>query len=75
MQLKYPEALKVEKGGKNFIYVVEETIVRERNVSVGTQSDTEVQVTKGVKTGEKVILNPSTSIKEGTKVKVAVENK
>lgn len=69
------EALKVEKGGKNFIYVVEETIVHERNVSVGTQSDTEVQVTKGVKTGEKVILNPSTSIKEGTKVKEAVENK
>ena len=74
--IKIPsEALKVEKGGKNFIYVVEETIVHERNVSVGTQSDTEVQVTKGVKTGEKVILNPSTSIKEGTKVKVAVENK
>ena len=74
--IKIPsEALKVEKGGKNFIYVVEETIVHERNVSVGTQSDTEVQVTKGVKTGEKVILNPSTSIKEGTKVKEAVENK
>jgi HlyD family secretion protein len=74
--IKIPsEALKVEKGGKNFIYVVEETIVRERNVTVGTQSDTEVQVTKGVKTGEKVILNPSTSIKEGTKVKEAVENK
>ena len=74
--IKIPsEALKVEKGGKNFIYVVEETIVHERNVSVGTQSDTEVQVTKGVKTGEKVILNPSTSIKEGTKVKELVENK
>jgi len=74
--IKIPsEALKVEKGGKNFIYVVEETIVHERNVNVGTQSDTEVQVTKGVKTGEKVILNPSTSIKEGTKVKEAVENK
>jgi len=74
--IKIPsEALKVEKGGKNFIYVVEETIVHERNVNVGTQSDTEVQVTKGVKTGEKVILNPSTSIKEGTKVKEPVENK
>jgi HlyD family secretion protein len=74
--IKIPsEALKVEKGGENFIYVVEENIVHERNVTVGTQSDTEVQVTKGVKTGEKVILNPSTSIKEGTKVKEAVENK
>jgi HlyD family secretion protein len=68
--IKIPsEALKIEKGGKNLIYVVEENIVHERKISVGTQSDTEVQVTQGVKTSEKVILNPSTSIKEGTIVK------
>ena len=69
------EALKVEKGGKNLVYVVEQNIVHERKVTVGTQSDTEVQITEGVKNGEKVILNPSTSIKEASTVKEATEEK
>ncbi len=69
------ESLKVEKGGKNFVYIVEENMVREINVTVGTQSDIEVQITKGVKIGDKVILNPSTSIVGGIIVKDAtVEN-
>jgi HlyD family secretion protein len=70
------EALKIEKGGKNLVYVVFENIVHEIKVTVGTQSDTEVQITKGVKSGDKVILNPSTTIVEGTIVKdLTNENK
>jgi HlyD family secretion protein len=70
------EALKIEKGGKNLVYVVIDNIVHEIKVTVGTKSDTEVQITKGVKSGDKVILNPSTSIVEGTIVKdVTNENK
>ena len=68
--IKIPsEALKVEKGGKNLVYVVEENVVHERKVTIGSQSDTEVQIIKGIKKGEKVILNPSTLILEGTIVK------
>lgn len=66
------EALKVEKGGKNLVYTIEGNIVHERNVSIRAQSDTEVQIIEGVKSGEKVILNPSTSIKEGIRVKEAL---
>lgn len=72
--IKIPsEALKVEKGNNNFVYVVEENVARERKVTVGTQSDTEIQITQGIKNGDKVILNPSTSIKEGSIVKEAAE--
>ncbi|MEK6264844.1 MAG: efflux RND transporter periplasmic adaptor subunit [Clostridium sp.] len=72
--IKIPsEALKIEKGNKYLVYVVKEDVVSELNVTVGTQSDTEVQITKGVKTGDKVILNPSTSIKEGIIVSEAVQ--
>ena len=67
------EALKVEKGDKNLVYVVEENVAHEVKVNIGEQSDTEVQITKGIKNGDKVILNPSTSIKEGTIVKEATE--
>ncbi|MCB2291214.1 efflux RND transporter periplasmic adaptor subunit [Clostridium sp. CS001] len=66
------EALKVEKGGKNLVYTIEGNIVHEKNVSIGAQSDTEVQIIQGVKSGEKVILNPSTLIKEGIRVKEAL---
>ena len=70
--IKIPsEALKVEKGDKNLLYVVEENVVHERQVTIGIQSDTEVQITKGIKSGEKVVLNPSTSLVEGTIIKEA----
>ena len=72
--IKIPsEALKVEKGNKYLVYVVKEDMVSELRVTVGTQSDTEVQITKGVKTGDKVILNPSNSIKDGIIVNEAVQ--
>ena len=67
------EALKVEKGGKNLIYIVEGNVVHERKVRIGVQSDTEVQIMEGIKNGEKVILNPSTSIGEGATVKESKE--
>lgn len=63
------EALKVVKGGKNLVYIIEKNIVREKPVTIGIQSDTEVQITKGIKNGDKIILNPSTSIVDGTIVK------
>lgn len=72
--IKIPsESLKVEKGDKNSVYVVKENIAHEIKVNVGTQSDTEVQITKGVAKGDKIILNPSTSIVDGTIVKEATK--
>lgn len=74
--LKVPaESIKVTKDNKNFVYVLDGDIVRERQVSTSIQSDMEVGVTEGIKSGEKVILNPSASIKEGAKVKDASEVK
>ena len=71
--IKIPsESLKVEKGNKNSVFVVKDNIVHEIKVDIGTQSDTEVQITKGITKGEKVILNPSTSIVEGTIIKEAI---
>lgn len=72
--IKIPsEALKVEKGDKNSVYVVEKNVVHERQVTIGIQSDTEVQITKGIKDGEKIVLNPNASIKEGLTVKELTE--
>ncbi|MFT5874483.1 MAG: HlyD family secretion protein [Clostridium sp.] len=67
------EGLKVEKGNTNSVYVVEKNVIHERRVNIGIQSDTEVQITKGVKKGDKIVLNPTASIKEGLTVKELTE--
>jgi HlyD family secretion protein len=72
--IKVPaECIRPGKGDKNYLYVVENGVVREREVLIGLQSDMEVQIKNGVSAGEKVILNPSASIREGVIVKEAVE--
>lgn len=63
------ESVKTNKEGKAFIYIIEGDKAVEREVKLGLQSDMEVQVLEGVKTGDKVILNPGETIKNGTMVK------
>jgi len=71
--LKVPaECVKADKTGKSFVYIVEGTKAVEKAVNLGLQSDTEVEVTSGIKEGDKVILNPGAAIKNGSLVKEAV---
>lgn len=68
--LKVPiESIKSEKGNKNLIYVLEGDIAKEKQVKTGIQSDTEIEIKEGINKGDKVILNPSASIIDGTVVK------
>ena len=67
--LKVPlESIKTDKYNKSHVYVVEEGKVKEKTVQLGTQSDMEAEIISGLKSGEKVILNPNTSIKTGVSV-------
>lgn len=69
--LKIPtEAIRTEKNGKNFVYVVENEVLSEKEIVLGLQSDMEAEIKSGLAQGEKVILNPSGSFKTGTKVRV-----
>ena len=72
--IKIPaESLRADKTGNYYVFVVIDNRAEERQVAVGLQSDTEVQVLDGIKAGEVVILNPGSAIKEGTVVKEAQE--
>ncbi|WP_434283982.1 efflux RND transporter periplasmic adaptor subunit [Clostridium botulinum] len=67
--LKIPlESIKTDKYNKSHVYVVEEGKVKEKPVQLGTQSDMEAEIISGLKSGEKVILNPNASIKTGVSV-------
>ncbi|WAM31842.1 efflux RND transporter periplasmic adaptor subunit [Caldicellulosiruptor naganoensis] len=64
------EAIVTDKNGKNYVYVVENGVAKQREVRLGLSSDLETEVLDGVSVGEEVILNPNSSIQDGTKVKV-----
>lgn len=72
--IKIPaESIRADKSGNYLVFVVANNRTEERQVVIGLQSDTEVQVLEGLKAGERVILNPGSAIKEGILVKEAQE--
>jgi HlyD family secretion protein len=62
------EAIKTDKDGRNYLYVIENNIAIEKDVLLGIQSDTTAEIVSGVLDQEEVILNPSTEIINGTMV-------
>ncbi|EJP6474043.1 efflux RND transporter periplasmic adaptor subunit [Clostridium botulinum] len=67
--LKLPlESIKTDKYNKSHVYVIEEGKAKEKLVQLGIQSDMEAEIISGLKLGEKVIVNPNTSIRTGVSV-------
>lgn len=68
--LKVPaESIKTDKDSKSYVYVVKGNKAVQKYVTIGLQSDTEAQVLSGINEGDRVILNPSVSVKDGALVK------
>jgi HlyD family secretion protein len=65
------EAIKAIKGGRYVVYTVDANRkVSEREVKLGIQSEINVEIVNGVNIGERIILNPSTMIRDGITVKL-----
>lgn len=62
------EAIKTDKTGRAFVYVLLEGLAVEKDVAIGIQSDTMAEILEGLIVGEEVILNASTDIVDGTMV-------
>lgn len=68
--IKVPaESIKTDKNGKSYVFVVQNNKAVQKEIQLGLQSDTEAQINSGLSAGEKVILNPSASLQNGTAVK------
>ncbi|MDP4144280.1 MAG: HlyD family efflux transporter periplasmic adaptor subunit [Bacillota bacterium] len=63
------ESIKTDKDGSSYVYVIEGNKAVQKKVTLGLQSDLDVEVKDGLKAGDKVILNPSATINNGTLVK------
>ncbi len=58
----------LDKGGERIVFVVEDGVAHARTVSIGVISDEYVQITDGLKVGDKLIITGQTEVEEGTTV-------
>lgn len=58
----------VEDGDKPFVYVVEHNVVKKKEVKLGITSGESVEIIKGLSGKDKVILEPSDTLKIGAEV-------
>ena len=69
-----PQSAIVPKGVSNVVFVVDaEKRARERQVSIGIETETMVEISEGVNPGEIVITKGNTLVRDGTLVRLADE--
>lgn len=67
--LKIPvECIRYDKQNNTSVFVVENGVARLKQVTLGLQSESEVEILEGISLGDKVILNPSADLTDGMPV-------
>lgn len=66
--IKVPTSAVLEKDSKHYIYTVDKDVVHQVEVSVGNASGDWTTVAAGVKENDQVVLNPTDTLAEGSKV-------
>ncbi|MBI5374022.1 MAG: efflux RND transporter periplasmic adaptor subunit [Candidatus Schekmanbacteria bacterium] len=59
------------RDGRKVVFVVTDSTVTEKQIETGGQLGDLVEIKSGVNPGEKLVLNPSDSLKSGAKIEVA----
>lgn len=63
------EMFKEDKDGSKYVFVVDDNnILRKQPVKLGIISDFNAEIVEGLKVGDKVVINPSLILQEGSKV-------
>jgi HlyD family secretion protein len=55
--------------GKDHVFINENGVAKLRAIEKGLESDKQVEVLKGLKEGDEVIISPEETLEEGTKLK------
>ena len=66
--LLVPEAAIVPEQGSTFVFVVQDGVVERRSVKLGRRRPGEVEITVGLKEGERVVTEGTQNIREGSQV-------
>jgi HlyD family secretion protein len=67
--LKIPSSALFRRGRKWNVFIVENGVLRLREIEVDHRDASDVEVLSGVKEGERVVLHPSNQMSEGLRVK------
>ena len=70
-KLAVPGSAIVDRNGKTFIYRLEGKIVRLVEVRKGPALLDFIEVTQGLKAGERIVLKPQRGLRDGAKIKIA----
>lgn len=68
-RLVVPYEAVVEKDGKKYVYIVDKQQAKQVPVEIGLEGDLSIEITRGLKKGDTVILNPPEDLKDGQAVK------
>jgi len=63
-----PERAVIKKDDKSFVFVINNGIAKQTEVSVGDKRDADIMVSKGLIGGETLVLGPSEKLRDGSKV-------
>jgi len=61
----------LEKEDKDVVFILRDSIVKEREVEVGLSDETRVEIRRGVRIGDQVIISEVAKLKDGDKVQMA----
>ncbi|MCP3927098.1 MAG: efflux RND transporter periplasmic adaptor subunit [Desulfobacterales bacterium] len=60
----------ISSSEKHIVYVLEEGVVQSREVNLGIQEGLEIEISKGLKVGDQVLVRGQRSVNNGQKVKI-----
>ncbi len=63
-----PERAVIKKDGKDVVFVINDGIVKQTEVTVGDKRDADIMISKGLVGGETLVLGPSEKLRDGSKV-------
>jgi multidrug efflux pump subunit AcrA (membrane-fusion protein) len=63
-----PSSALLSEGGEEFVYVVEDGVVHRRRVVTGMTTDEVVEIVDGLEPGEKIVIEGTSRVKEGSKI-------
>ncbi|MGL5380903.1 efflux RND transporter periplasmic adaptor subunit [Clostridium sp.] len=63
------EAIKSEKGNRNYVFVIKDNVVQKREVQIGLEGELEVEIISGINVDEEVVLNPIGTLVDGAKIR------
>ncbi len=65
-----PASAVLSRGGHSMVFLLDRERAVEKSVRTGRRLDTMVEILEGLETGDRVVLNPGSNLKSGTRVKI-----